>query len=77
MTDSSWIKSSLSFSNGNCLEARALADGHFEIRNSRFPDRQLPPFTRDEWEAFLAGVRAGEFDAAALAAPTGPTRPAA
>lgn len=57
-----WIKSSWSFSNGNCVEVRALGDGGIEVRNSRFPDTHLPQFTADEWTAFLAGARAGEFD---------------
>ena len=30
-----WIKSSLSFSNGNCVEVASLADGGVGIRNSR------------------------------------------
>jgi hypothetical protein len=62
MLGTSWIKSSLSYAHGNCVEARALADGQVEMRNSRIPDVNLPPFTPDEWVAFTAGVRAGEFD---------------
>jgi hypothetical protein len=62
MLDTTWIKSSWSFSNGNCVEVRALADGRVGVRNSRVPDIHLPPFTADEWTAFLAGARAGEFD---------------
>lgn len=77
MSDTSWIKSSLSFSNGNCVEVRALPGGHFEIRNSRFPDQRLRSFTTQEWEAFLDGVRAGEFDIDVLFPPAGPARPAA
>lgn len=68
MSASGWIKSSLSFANGNCVEVRALPDGQVEVRNSRFPDQELPAFTRAEWEAFLGGVRAGEFDPEALPA---------
>lgn len=57
-----WIKSSLSFANSNCVEVSMLADGQVVVRNSRFSDFQLPPFTPAEWRAFLGGVRAGEFD---------------
>jgi hypothetical protein len=66
MSESGWVKSSLSFANGNCVEVRALPGGQVEVRNSRFPDRDRLAFTPGEWEAFLAGVRAGEFDPEAL-----------
>ena len=33
-----WIKSSLSFSNGNCVEIASLADGGVGVRNSRHPE---------------------------------------
>jgi len=62
MLDTTWNKSSWSYSNGNCVEVRVLADGCVGVRNSRFPDVHLPPFTADEWTAFLAGARADEFD---------------
>ena len=61
MQDSAWLKSSYSFANGNCVEVRAHPDGQVEVRNSRFPDLRLPAFTRDEWDAFIAGVNRGEF----------------
>ena len=56
-----WIKSSLSFANGNCVEVANFA-GEIGVRNSR--DRGGPElrFTPDEWDAFLGGVRNGEFD---------------
>ena len=54
-------KSSFS-SAGGCVEVRLLPDGHIALRDSK--DTSLPPhhFTAVEWNAFLAGVRAGEFD---------------
>ena len=60
--ESSWIKSSLSFSNGNCVEVASLADGGVAVRNSRDAGGALLAFTPDEWHAFLGGVRNGEFD---------------
>jgi hypothetical protein len=62
MPEDRWIKSSLSYANCNCVKIRTTADGQVAVRNSRFPDVQLPPFTPDEWNAFVAGVHAGEFE---------------
>ncbi len=54
-----------SFSNGsggsNCVEV-ARIDDIVVVRNSRFPDDVLPGFTKKEWDAFVKGVKAGEFD---------------
>jgi hypothetical protein len=57
-----WVKSSLSFANGNCVEVASLADGSIGVRNSRHSDGPVLAFTSDEWQAFLGGVRNGEFD---------------
>ncbi len=49
-------------SGGNCVEVRLLPDGTIGLRDSK--DRSKPPhvFTRPEWEAFLLGIRAHQFD---------------
>ncbi|MEU8271378.1 DUF397 domain-containing protein [Sphaerisporangium sp. NPDC049002] len=49
---------------GECVEAGPLADGtgRVAVRHSRRPDREVILYTRGEWEAFVAGVKAGEFD---------------
>lgn len=57
-----WRKSSLSFSNGNCVEAARLPDGGTALRDSKDPDGPVLAFTPAEWDAFLGGARAGEFD---------------
>lgn len=57
-----WVKSSLSFANGNCVEVADLPDGGVGVRNSRDPDGLVLRFTPDEWSAFLGGVRNREFD---------------
>lgn len=62
MQETAWFKSSYSYANGNCVEVRRHPDGQVEVRNSRFPDLSIPAFTRDEWDAFLAGVSNGEFE---------------
>ncbi|MDQ2814098.1 MAG: DUF397 domain-containing protein [Actinomycetota bacterium] len=57
-----WVKSSLSFSNGNCVEVASLPDGGIGVRNSRDSEGPVLRFTSDEWHAFLGGARNGEFD---------------
>jgi hypothetical protein len=58
----SWIKSSLSFSNGNCVEVASLPDGGVAMRDSKDPDGPVLKFTPGEWRAFLGGAHNGEFD---------------
>lgn len=57
-----WIKSSPSYSNGNCVEVANLPEGNIGVRDSKDPDGPVLVFTADEWAAFLGGVRSGEFD---------------
>jgi hypothetical protein len=61
-SDYQWVKSSLSFSNGNCVEVASLSDGEIGVRNSRDAGGPVLRFTPDEWHAFLGGVLNGEFD---------------
>jgi hypothetical protein len=60
--DVNWIKSSLSFSNGNCVEMAELPDGTIGMRDSKDPGGPVLRFTPVEWKQFLAGARHGEFD---------------
>jgi Domain of unknown function (DUF397) len=57
-----WVKSSLSFSNGNCVEVIALPGGSVGVRNSRDPEGPVLKFSQGEWDAFLGGARLGDFD---------------
>jgi hypothetical protein len=66
--NTTWVKSSLSFSNGNCVEVTQLPDGHVGVRHSRHPQGPVLRFAPGEWEAFLAAARNGEFDRFAGAA---------
>jgi hypothetical protein len=62
MTKIHWIKSSFSFSNGNCVEITTLPDGMIGVRDSKNPEGPVLRFTSGEWNAFLAGAQRGEFD---------------
>lgn len=55
-----WRKSTLS-SHSNCVEV-AFIDGQVGIRDSKNRQGPILMVTGDEWEAFVGGVRAGEFD---------------
>jgi Domain of unknown function (DUF397) len=57
-----WIKSSLSFSNSNCVEVASLPDGVIGVRDSKDPEGSVLRFTPGEWHAFLGGARNGEFN---------------
>lgn len=57
----SWVTSSLSRANGNCVQMAALPDRRVAVRDSKNPEGPHLHFSSDEWAAFLAGVKAGEF----------------
>lgn len=58
----SWIKSSLSVYNGNCVEVAGLTGDVILVRDSKHPRRAVLSFTPAEWDAFIGGVHLGEFD---------------
>ena len=57
-----WRKSSRSGHDG-CVEV-ALADGQVAVRDSKDRNGPVLVFTPREWDAFVSGVRDGEFDLA-------------
>jgi hypothetical protein len=57
-----WRKAQASNPSGNCVEVAALAEGGIAVRNSRHPSGPALIYTRAEIEAFLTGVKNGEFD---------------
>ena len=55
-----WRKSTLSHTNG-CVEV-AFVDDRVAVRDSKDRNGAVLLFTPFEWEAFVGGVRDGEFD---------------
>lgn len=56
-----WVKSSLSYCNSNCVEVASLPDGWIGVRDSKDTQGPVLRFTPAEWNAFVGGVRNGEF----------------
>ncbi|MBB4919164.1 hypothetical protein FHS44_006306 [Streptosporangium saharense] len=68
MSKARWRKSSLSGNNGgDCVEVaelKGVAKGHADlvaVRDSKDPEGPKLFFTPAEWDAFLSGVKAGQF----------------
>jgi hypothetical protein len=59
-----WRKSSYSNGHGgNCVEVAELTDGGRLVRDTKDQGRgPILRFTASEWQAFVLGVRGGEFD---------------
>ncbi|RBQ21677.1 DUF397 domain-containing protein [Spongiactinospora rosea] len=57
-----WKKSARSAASGACVEVAQLASGHVGVRDSKNRSGPVLVFTPTEWDAFVGGVRDGEFD---------------
>ena len=56
-----WRKAQRSVGNGACVEL-APVNGMVAMRDSKDPDSPVLMYTAAEWDAFLHGAKAGEFD---------------
>lgn len=63
MKQGEWVRSSKCGTNGACAEVMAPGNGwdFVRIRSSDEPGNYVV-FSEDEWAAFVAGVKNGEFD---------------
>jgi hypothetical protein len=58
-----WRKSTYSGDNGGgCVEVARKLPGVVAVRDSKDPGGPKLAFAPDEWRAFTAGIKAGEFD---------------
>ncbi|MFF9083146.1 DUF397 domain-containing protein [Streptomyces rubiginosohelvolus] len=67
-TTPQWVKSSYSDNGGTCVEwapATASATGIVPVRDSKNPGGPALVLAADAFASFVAGVKAGGFDAAA------------
>ena len=65
LTGAEWRKSSWSSGNGGtCVEVARNLPGAVAVRDSKDPDGPKLAFAPDEWVAFTAGIKTGEFDLA-------------
>jgi hypothetical protein len=56
-----WVRSRACSSDG-CVEVAHLADGKVAVRDSKDAGRAAHVFDREQWSAFITGVKNGEFD---------------
>ncbi|MEV7781884.1 DUF397 domain-containing protein [Kitasatospora sp. NPDC088351] len=57
-----WRKARVSNPNDDCVECGPL-EGMVMVRDSKDPSGPTLAFPADAWQAFVAGVRAGDFPA--------------
>lgn len=58
----SWLISSFSGGGDSCVAARDDDNGNVQVAHSKRLDAAQIDFTPAEWQAFIRGVKAGEFD---------------
>lgn len=56
-----WIRSRMCSADG-CVEVAHLPGGHVALRDSKDTSKAAHVFDREEWAAFIAGAKNGEFD---------------
>ena len=61
-----WKTSSFSLSNNDCVEVRKGTVTGILIRDSKDKTKRQLYFDNEEWDAFIKGVKAGEFDRSEL-----------
>jgi hypothetical protein len=61
LSEPRWVRSRACSTDG-CVEVAHLADGTVAVRDSKDTGKPAHVFDREEWSAFITGVRNGDFD---------------
>ena len=61
LTNAQWMKSRMCSADG-CVEVAHLPGGHVALRDSKDISKAAHVFDGEEWAAFIAGAKNGEFD---------------
>jgi hypothetical protein len=56
------FRTSSACGNGACVAVASLDDGTVLVKDTKNDAHPVLNFTRDEWTAFVTGVKQGEFD---------------
>ncbi len=56
-----WVKSSRSYGNGQCVEVAARPGDAVNIRDSKSPQGAVLRFTPAKWKTFVEGLRSSDF----------------
>jgi hypothetical protein len=64
-----WVKTLLSFANGNCVEVADLTGGLIADRDSRATKGPVLQFTTIEWHTFIGAVEPREFESCSSGEP--------
>lgn len=70
-----WRKSRYSNGGDNCVEVAPTHDSRVAIRHSQHPEQPPQTYPRNEWAAFLADTKNGEFDLLTAAVRSGSQSP--
>jgi hypothetical protein len=65
LNDANWHTSSYSGGGNNCVEVATnllATHGNVYVRDTKDREGSLQSYTKSEWDAFLKGVRDGEFN---------------
>ncbi len=61
LSEARWVRSRACSTDG-CVEVAHLAGGSVAVRDSKDESMPAHVFDREEWSAFITGVKNGEFD---------------
>lgn len=57
-----WYKSSRSSANSQCCMCARLDGDGMALMDSKNPEGGILIFSHDEWQAFIGGIKLGEFE---------------